>query len=50
MLVAAKVWHYWTMVPLFFGSLLLVIALIVGYLVKVQMPRYPRRGQERARR
>jgi hypothetical protein len=50
MVVAAKVWHYWLMVPLFFGSLFLAVALVVQYLVKVQTMRYPRRGQERPRR
>ena len=47
MILAAKVWHYWLIVPLFFGSVILCVVLLVQYLVKVQGPRYPRRGQAR---
>jgi len=47
MLLAAKVWHYWIGVTLFGGGVLAVISLVVGYLVKVQAPQYPRRGQNR---
>jgi hypothetical protein len=50
MVLAAKVWHYWLMLPLFFLAILVVLGVAVGYLVKVQQPRYPGRGQERARR
>ena len=42
-LLAAKVWHYWIAVPLVAGAVLAIIATIVGYLVKVQSPKYPRR-------
>ncbi len=41
--LAAKVWTYWIAVPLVLGSLLLVVALVVGYLVKVESLRYPHR-------
>jgi len=44
-ILAAKVWHYWLMVPLFFASVLVCIALVIGYLAKVQAPQHPRRGQ-----
>ena len=43
MLFAAKVWHYWIAVPLVGGAILLFVALIVGYLVRVVRPQYPRR-------
>jgi hypothetical protein len=43
MLVAAKVWHYWISIPLVLGAFALVFALLVGYLVKVVSPKYPRR-------
>ena len=45
MVFAAPVWHYWIGVVLAMGGVLTVVALVVGYLVKVQAPRYPRRGQ-----
>ncbi len=38
----AKVWTYWIAVPLVAGAVLFVVATIVGYLVKVTRPRYPR--------
>jgi len=37
------VWHYWLAVALAVPAVLLVIATIIGYLVKVVAPRYPRR-------
>ncbi len=39
----AVVWHYWIAVALTIPAILLVIATIIGYLVKVVGPRYPRR-------
>jgi len=45
MLLAAKVWHYWIGVVLFGSAVLTVIALVAGYLAKVQAPQYPKRGQ-----
>ena len=42
-LFAGEVWHYWIAVPLVVGGILLVLALLVGYLVRVVAPRYPRR-------
>jgi hypothetical protein len=43
MLLAAKVWHYWVAFPLVALALGAIIALVVGYLVKVTGARYPRR-------
>jgi hypothetical protein len=43
MLFAGEVWHYWIAVPLIASGILLVIALVVGYIVRVVAPRYPRR-------
>jgi hypothetical protein len=40
--LAAKVWHYWIAVPLFFGGLLAIVATIGAYLKKVQAAKYPR--------
>jgi hypothetical protein len=36
-------WHYWIAIALALGTILVVIAIVVGYLVKVQAPQYPRR-------
>jgi hypothetical protein len=41
-LVAAEVWHYWIAFPLVGGAVLTVLALIVGYLVKVVGAKPPR--------
>jgi len=39
-LAEAKPWHYW-LAPVLFGSgVLIVIALMVGYVVKVTIPKY----------
>ena len=43
LLLAAKVWHYWVAFPLLAAAILSVIALGIGYLVKVTAARYPRR-------
>lgn len=40
--LAAMVWHYWIAVPLVAGALLLIVALVVGYLKKVESLKYPR--------
>ena len=40
--LAAVVWHYWLGVFLFIPAVLLVIGIIIGYVRKVVMPRYPR--------
>jgi hypothetical protein len=41
LILAAKVWHYWIAVPLVAGTVLATVMTIVGYLKKVQSPRYP---------
>jgi hypothetical protein len=43
MLLAAKVWHYWVAFPLVALAVVTIIALVIGYLVKVTGARYPRR-------
>jgi hypothetical protein len=42
MVLAAYIWHFWIGVVLVFASILTVIAIAVGYVVKVQRPQYPR--------
>jgi len=42
LLAKAPVWHFWIAVLLAIPALLLVVATVVGYLVKVVAPRYPR--------
>ena len=41
-LLAAKVWHYWIGIAILLPSLLAVVGLVVGYLVKVTSHKYPR--------
>lgn len=41
-LAEAPTWTYWIGVPLAIAGVLLVLATVVGYLRKVQSPRYPR--------
>lgn len=45
MLLAAEVWHYWLGWTIAIGAVLTLLGLIVAYLVKVQAPQYPKRGQ-----
>lgn len=45
-LAASPVWHYWIGVPIAAGSVLLLVATVVGYLKKVVAPRYPNRRQQ----
>ena len=42
MIATSHVWHYWIAVPLVIGAVLFVLATIVGYLVNVVRPKYPR--------
>jgi hypothetical protein len=42
-MLAAEVWHYWIAFPLVAGGVLLMVALVVGYLVRVTSAKYPRR-------
>lgn len=39
----AVVWHYWIGVFVVIPALLLLVATIAGYFIKVSRPRYPRR-------
>ena len=41
MVLAAQVWHYWIGVVLAIAAILTVVALVVGYLVKVERPAVP---------
>jgi hypothetical protein len=43
LVLAAKVWHYWISIALIVPVVAVVVAIIVGYLVKVVGPRYQRR-------
>ena len=40
--IAAKVWHYWIAVPLAIGAVLTALAVVAGYLKRVQAAKYPR--------
>ncbi|MGI8663111.1 MAG: hypothetical protein ACR2LQ_07850 [Acidimicrobiales bacterium] len=43
MVLSAVVWHWWLGVFLFLASLGILVATLVGYLVKVQAPKYPKK-------
>lgn len=43
MLLAAKVWHYWVAFPLVALAAGSIIALFIGYILKVTAAKYPRR-------
>ena len=43
MLLATKVWTYWISFFLLVPAVLMVLFIAVGYLVKVQSKKYPRR-------
>ena len=38
----AVIWHYWIGLVFFFLSLVVVLGVIVGYLVKVESLKYPK--------
>ncbi|HEV8115599.1 MAG TPA: hypothetical protein VGP53_05115 [Acidimicrobiales bacterium] len=42
-LLAAKVWTYWISWFLFVPGVLLVVKTVIGYFVKVQSQKYPRK-------
>ena len=46
--LAAVVWHYWIAVALAAPAVLLVLATVAGYLLKVVAPRYPKRSAEQS--
>ena len=41
--LSAVVWHFWIGLVFFVLSLLVVVGVIVGYLVRVQSLKYPKR-------
>ncbi|HWW53347.1 MAG TPA: hypothetical protein VNY84_06245 [Acidimicrobiales bacterium] len=43
LVLAAKVWHYWISIALIVPIVGVVVAIVIGYLVKVVGPRYQRR-------
>jgi hypothetical protein len=38
----AVIWHYWIGLVFFFLSIVVVLGVIIGYLVKVESLKYPR--------
>jgi len=42
LILAAKVWHYWISIVLVGTIVLVMVALGIGYLVKVSSQKYPR--------
>lgn len=42
-MMLAVVWHWWIGVALAIGAIGALLGTIVGYIAKVQSPRYPRR-------
>lgn len=40
----AVLWHWWIGFFLSIGAFLAVVSVIVGYIVKVEHPRYPRKS------
>jgi hypothetical protein len=45
MLLAANVWHWWIGIALTLVGLLVLVALVVGYLQSVSAKEHPGRGQ-----
>lgn len=45
--LAAPEWHFWIAVVLTPVAVLMVLSVVVGYVVKVVAPRYPKRYQKR---
>ncbi len=42
-LAIEKLWYYWLAWALVIGTVLTLVALVVGYIVKVESPRFPKR-------
>jgi cell division protein FtsW (lipid II flippase) len=42
-----KVWHYWVGLVLLVAAILSVLAMVAGYLRKVETLRHPKRNQRR---
>ena len=43
-MAVAVIWHYWIGVVFFVLSLVVVLAVIAGYFVRVQSLKYPKRS------
>jgi hypothetical protein len=43
--VLSVIWHYWIGVSLAIPAVLIVVGILVGYLYKVVLPRYPRESE-----
>ncbi len=43
LLMLAVVWHFWIGVVLAISAIATVLAVVVSYIVKVEMPRYPKK-------
>ena len=43
MVFAANVWHWWISVPLVAGAVLAVVGTVVGYFVKMNQLKYPKK-------
>ncbi len=41
----AVVWHFWLGFFLAIGSVVTLVAVAVGYVVRVEMPRYPKKSE-----
>lgn len=41
--LSAVIWHFWIGLVFFVLSLVVVVAVVVGYLVRVQSLKYPKR-------
>ncbi len=39
----AVIWHFWIGLVLAIGAAFAVISLVIGYFVKVQNPKYPKK-------
>jgi formate-dependent nitrite reductase membrane component NrfD len=39
----ANVWHWWISVPLVLGAIALVLATVIGYFVKMNQLKYPKK-------
>ena len=44
-LVLAEVWHHWISLFLLVPAVVIVVALVLGYLMKVESQRFPRRSR-----
>ena len=41
----AVVWHFWIGFVLAIGAVMTLLAIAVGYVAKVEMPRYPKKPE-----